>query len=426
MKIAFYTLGCKLNQSETFSIANQLHSSGYEVVSIDKNPDVCIINTCTVTNHSDQRSRQMIRKFIKDHPSSLIIVTGCYAERAPDELKKISGVTMVIGNSDKKEIVNILNKMQNRVSEKIETDIYKTVCGEIGKTRTFIKIQDGCDASCSYCIVPKVRGKSRSIANNDILAEISKAVKLGYPEIVLTGVHIGAYGKDISENLNLAALLKEALKICQPARIRLSSIEPEEITDELIEIIISSKYICRHLHIPLQSGTDEILKKMNRNYTIKKYINLLNKINSISKEISLGTDIITGFPGESEILFNNTLEIIHSLPFSYIHVFPYSRREGTEAYNLNETVSSKENERRVRLIREISNKKLINFKKMFIEKTLSAVIETTRNKQTGKLVGLTDNYIKVLLNGSNDLVKKTVQVKIKEITEDSYVYGEIL
>ncbi|MBI5417483.1 tRNA (N(6)-L-threonylcarbamoyladenosine(37)-C(2))-methylthiotransferase MtaB, partial [Candidatus Poribacteria bacterium] len=426
MKVTFYTLGCKLNQSESISMANELNSSGYEIISESEKPEICIINTCTVTSHSDQRCRQMIRKYIKENPNAIIIVTGCYAERNKNEILQISGVNLVIGNLEKANIVEHIEKIRNTDCEiKEKNEIYASVCGDIGKTRAFIKIQDGCNFGCSYCIVPKVRGKSRSVPIDLILKEIEKVVNFGYPEIVLTGINIGAYGKDIPDYPNLYELLKEILRISSHSRIRLSSIEPDEVTDEIINLIVENQNICRHLHIPLQSGTDEILKLMNRRYSIKNYINVLDRVIKNCSNIALGTDLIVGFPGETDALFQKTKELVESLALNYIHVFPYSRREGTASYLINETVTEKEKKERVKIVRDIFNKKMLNYKKQFINKTLKAVIETTRHHGTGKLVCLTDNYLRVLIDGNDSLMKKSISIRIKECSDD-ILYWEII
>ncbi|MBI4650969.1 tRNA (N(6)-L-threonylcarbamoyladenosine(37)-C(2))-methylthiotransferase MtaB [Candidatus Desantisbacteria bacterium] len=446
MKIAFYTLGCKLNQSETFSMANILKREGYAIVNTDKSPHICIINTCTVTHHSDQRCRQMIRKFIKSNPDAAIIVTGCYAESEPDKIKSIPGVTKVIGNIEKSHIVELVKEIekdfikQKRKNHDTEYILEKTessyeaketekedvlFCGssgDIGRTRAFVKIQDGCNSGCSYCIVPKVRGISRSVPVSYIVDEIKKAVLLGYPEIVLTGVHIGVYGKDNSNFPDLQGLLKEINKICPPGRLRLSSIEPDEFSDGLIEIIALSDSICKHVHIPLQSGSDEILKKMNRQYNIDKFINLVGRIINRCPFIAIGTDIIAGFPGETELMFKSTLDAVKSIPFTYIHVFPYSNRKGTVSSLWKDDVSSFDKKNRVKMIKDISNEKALNYRKKFIGHTLKVVVETTRHKNSNNLIALSDNYLKVLLDGPDDLMRKLLYVKILGERE-GFLYG---
>ncbi len=397
MRIAIQTLGCKVNQSESASIEGVLRSRGYEVVDYKDNPDLCIVNTCTVTAKSDYQSRQLIRRVVKN--GARVIATGCYAQLRPHELSGIKGVIYVTGNSGKNHIVDRLEDIYK--SKRLELDItrpnspVKTDLYYSNRARAFLKIQDGCNHSCSYCAVPMARGKSRSLNPQDVLKAVESFCLEGYKEVVLTGVHIGNYGLDLAPRISLTEIIKEIRNTYPQIRLRLSSIEPNELDDDLLSII-ADKLICPHLHIPLQSGSDRILSAMNRRYNKTFFRDMINKIISINPDISIGTDVIVGFPGEREKEFHETVELVEELPFSYIHVFPYSKRPGTNAESLQGHLAPKIKKKRVDVIREIAYRKKNDYISRYLDKVLEVIVEAS-DKTNGFLRAISDNYIKVLL-----------------------------
>ena len=424
-KVTFYTLGCKLNQAETASISESFINNEYEIVSFGEKCDICVINTCTVTAKTDYRCRQIIRKAIKISPDAVIVVVGCYAQIAIDELKEMPGVDIVLGSDKKFEIHKYLNaneKIQLQADNKnyVNTNvgIYKE------RTRAFLKIQDGCNNFCSYCIVPYARGKSRSSSLEEIESNISELIQRDFKEIVITGVHIGTYGQDLTQQSSLLDALKTICKIPNIGRIRLSSLEPLEISDELIEFIACSSKICKHLHIPLQNGDDFILNKMNRNYSIKQYANLLTKLVQYMPDIGLGTDIIVGFPGEQEQHFENTFNLIKELPFTYLHVFSFSARQGTEAYLFPDRVLPEHKKIRSKKLIALGKEKKHNFYNEAINRQYKVLFEENKNNDDW-MYGFTDNYIRVKVKKDINFLNQITRVAIKSI-EDQVAIGEII
>lgn len=390
MKIAIITLGCKTNQAESMCMEHAFSNAGHMIVDIPERPDVCIINTCTVTSKADSQSRQLIQRAMRNN--SRTIVTGCYAELNHGYLKKIDGDIEVIKNSNKSNIINIIT--QDISSNTI--NIYNP-----SRQRPIVKVQDGCNYSCSYCAIPMARGKSRSVPINEIMSNLKFYESQGYKEIVLTGIHLGTYGLDVIPKTSLKELIREILVNTEIPRIRLSSLEVKEIDEELLDLITHER-ICNHLHVPLQSGDDNVLKLMNRTYEIKEYLLGMDKIFNKLPDLSVGTDVIVGFPGEGRSEFNNTMNFIESIPFSYLHVFPYSRRLGTTASTLPEQVSEKTKKERAGLLRNLGIAKKIAYIEKHAGKTLNVIIEG--NSAEGH-IGTTSNYIKVSLMGENDIKK---------------------
>lgn len=427
MRIAFATLGCKTNQYETSLMCEDLRE-GNEIIPFDQEADIYIINTCTVTHKADYQSRQLIRRAMRRGQDARVIVTGCYAERGSDELKAL-GVHTVLGNKAKDHISEALREyidgkfysknsnFEFRNSKSGSSQIKSIRCKatfNTGRTRAFLKVQDGCNYKCSYCIVPLVRGRSRSASIKNVCEEFKALVDSGYKEIVLTGIQLGSYGEDLNPKTDLSELLKELLKIKGDFRIRLSSIEPNDITLEIIELIKSNPKICRHLHIPLQSGDDYILREMGRNYTSSYYKELLMWLVSEIPDIGLGTDVIVGFPFEQEKHFLNTYNLLNDLPLSYFHVFSYSERPGTPIYGIkNNKVLPWERKERNRLLRILSEEKNISFKNRMIGKKLNVIVEDKIDSK-GYLSGLTDNYIRFNLKYLSDLVGKIISLEIKD------------
>ena len=418
-KIAIATLGCKVNKYDSAVIHKLLEGAEYSFVPFDQQADIYIVNTCTVTKRADYQSRQLIRRSHRLNQDALIIVTGCYAQRAPQEIKEIQGVDYTVGVGEKGRIVDLINGSPGKeVSSKITNDIPAFP----EHTRAFLKVQDGCDSYCSYCVVPYARGRSKSLQKEETIRNISKLTELGYREIVLTGIHLGSYGWDLMPPTRLSNLLRSIEHEGISCRIRLSSIEPTEFDDDLIDLISSSPIICNHLHIPLQSGADEVLKRMNRPYSSELFKELVKKLVSAIPDLNIGVDVIVGFPGESHENFTNTVSVIEELPIGYLHVFPYSRRPGTPAADFPDQVDSKTIKNRGKILRGIGNRKREEFYRRFLGKRLSVLIESKRDVDTKYLKGFSRNYIPVLIDVGEDMVNEEIPVTITKV-RDGKVFG---
>ncbi len=419
MRIAFTTLGCKINQYETDVMRQDLLSKGNTIVPFDAEADVYIINTCSVTAKSDYQCRQVIRAAARRGHAAKIVVTGCYAETRPDELKNIPGVDLVIGNRDKATIpYRIMKEASASTPEIPPTGSSVSTKTLQGKTRAFLKIQDGCDNRCSYCIVPLARGGSRSVEFGNVVSEFERLVQRGCPEVVLTGIHIGAYGSDLRPVTDLTELIATLISKRGHTRIRLSSIEPTEITAELISFL--GPALCRHLHIPLQSGDDTILTAMKRNYTSGFYRGVLENISQRVPGIALGADVMVGFPGEGEKEFQNTLELVERSPLTHLHVFSYSPRPGTLAAELKRQVPDEVKKERSETLRELGNKKNLDFRKKCQGSELKVVVEDKKDVQSGLLTALTDNYMRVLVFGAkNSHIGKEMSVRIEKVEKEA-------
>ena len=427
--MAVATLGCKVNQYESAGILEALLKEEFSLVPFTTKADYYIINTCTVTGRADYQSRQLIRRASRRNPGASIIVTGCYAQIAPDELASIPGVSVVTGNAEKEKIPVILQEMVNGKKQTLVGNIRQAreisrlpVTRFSGHTRAFLKIQDGCNSFCSFCIVPFVRGRSRSLPEDEVMDQIAMLSQAGHREVVLTGIHLGAYGQDLSPPTNLLHLLRSIQKHRTVERLRLSSIEPSEITDEMISFMREVKTICRHLHIPLQSGDDGILSIMGRDYDTGFFRRLLKKFWHAIPDIAIGTDVMVGFPGEGDDEFGNTLRLIEELPLAYLHVFPYSERPGTHAAKLPGRVRETEKKRRVAILRDLGKQKRDTFAERFKGKKLSVLIETEKDS-AGFMRGLSDNYIPVVITvGDSSLANQIVDL-IPDHARDGRLYG---
>jgi len=417
MRIAFATLGCKINQFETDVIQQDLRSRGSTIVPFHEEADVYIINTCSVTAKSDYQCKQAIRSAIRRNDSAKIVVTGCYAETRPNEIRDIPGVDLVIGNRDKAAIADhIMSEVLTVQDQNKPLPDTMSLTSVRSRTRGFLKIQDGCDNCCSYCIVPLARGRSRSVRPRDVLNEFERLVTSGYAEVVLTGIHIGTYGSDLGTGTMLTEMLRMLLSARGKTRIRLSSIEPKEITEEVIGFLGNG--LCRHLHIPLQSGDDNILASMKRHYTSGFYSSLLEKISTQVPGIALGADVMVGFPGEGEREFQNTLQLVECSPLTHIHVFSYSPRPGTPAADMKEQVPEMIKKERSEEMRNLGKKKNLIFRQQNVGAELFVVVEDKRDATTGLYTGLTDNYIRVQVAGSKkEDIGKAVKVSITEATD---------
>jgi threonylcarbamoyladenosine tRNA methylthiotransferase MtaB len=436
--VAIATLGCKVNQFESEALTDSLEQRGYFLVPFGERADITIINTCTVTHRADFQSRQMVRRAVRSNPGSLVIVTGCYSQVDPDVSGKMDGVAYVLGNREKARIPDLLPVLQQGGLPQVQVgNIQKeTLFDEVvpyafrRHTRAFLKIQDGCNAYCSFCIVPHARGPSRSLSPERILENLRRLKEKGFKEVVLTGIHIGAYGLDLVPAYSLERLLRRVEEEKTPQRIRLSSLEPLDFSKDLIHFLSKSSKICPHLHIPIQSGDDEILKKMNRNYSHSFLFDLIRKIHDTISGVSIGADVIAGFPGETEERFESTRELIESLPFSYLHVFPFSKRKGTPAATFPDHVDEAKIKTRAESLRELSRKKRLAFYRQFLNQEVSVLIEGRRGKNSNPLKGLSRNYIPVLLPSVNGIdpkewINQERTVRVTEVSERE-VIGRIV
>ena len=402
--VSLITLGCKVNSFDTALLWEELEGKGYRVSDSLDVADIYIVNTCTVTNNANSQSRQLARKVKRLNPEALVIVTGCYAQVNPEEVSNLDCVDYVVGNEEKDQILDIIEKR-----EKDKRIIVGNIAKAKGlnnalltnfqkKSRAFLRVQDGCDAFCTYCVIPYARGRSRSLTMDEVVSQALKLSDGGYGEIVLTGIHLGGYGLDLPEKKNLLSLLKRLDDLNVKSRFRISSIEPTEIDDEMLEFFSTSNKICPHLHIPIQSGDEEILNKMGRKYTPTFFRNKIDQIASKWTDVAIGMDVIVGFPGESNENYTNSYNLINDCPSAYLHVFPYSVREGTPAATMKEQVQSRVIKERSAALRELGNNKKLKYYSRFVGKKLSAVKVEEKNDMI-KL--LTDNYIEVLIDKSN-------------------------
>jgi threonylcarbamoyladenosine tRNA methylthiotransferase MtaB len=418
-KVALFTIGCKLNQYETEWMGESLEKVGFKRVGFSEQADLYIINTCTVTAQSDYSSRQAVYRAFRRSPDSKIAVVGCYSEVEPGLLNKLPGVALVLGNEEKKSIGEVI--LERLFSETSKINEQKNrIFGRFKHTRALVKIQDGCNESCSYCIVPKARGRERSRDANEIVEEIKGLRDKGFKEVVLTGVHIGKYSKN---GMNLLVLLKKILAETQVERVRLSSIEPKELDEGLIRLMVEEKRICRHLHLPLQAGSNEILTRMRRNYTVDEYRDLIYDVSNMIENVTIGADVMVGFPGESEEDFEKTCGFILSSPLSYLHVFSYSERKGTLASEMKDKLTPQVIHKRSEILHQIGKEKWEKHLERFTGKKMEILVEGTKDKKTGRLIGLTDNYIRVLMEGDDGLKNKTLQVKVVK-REGKFLIGE--
>ena len=437
--ISIATLGCKVNQFESEALIDALERKGYALILFEEGADITIINTCTVTHRADFQSRQIVRRAFRSNPNSLIIVTGCYPQVEPDAFIKMKEVRYLLGNGEKNQIPDLLPLMQKGEFPRVQVgDIQKeTLFSETPfhsfhrHTRAFLKIQDGCNAYCSYCIVPHARGRSRSLHPERVVENLKIFKKKGFKEVVLTGIHLGAYGLDLNPPFPLEKLIKQLEEEETPHRIRLSSIEPGDFSPELIFTLSQSNKICPHLHIPIQSGDDEILKKMNRGYNHSFLSDLIQELHLRIQKLSIGADVIVGFPGETEEKFQHTYGLVESLPFSYLHVFPFSRRKGTPAFQFPQGVDEKEIKKRAETMRELGKQKRQAFYRQFLNQELSVLVEDRKEKETGRWKGFSRNYIPVLITDKNgikehrDWVNHEWTVRVTDLTEKG-VIGKVL
>ena len=400
-KVSFYTLGCKVNQYETNGMIQKFKEAGYEIVDMNNDiSDICVVNTCTVTNISDRKSRHELRKVKEKNKNAIIIATGCYAQVSKEELEEMPEIDIVLGNTEKKDIVKYVEEFINNKEKIVEIDDIglQKEFSEMGqityteKTRAVIKIQDGCNQFCSYCIIPYARGRVRSRRPEEIIKEIKKIAQKGIKEVVITGIHISSYGRDFNNENGLIELLENLNDIDGIQRIRLGSLEPKIITEEFVQRLTKLDKMCHHFHLSLQSGCDETLKRMNRKYTTQEFREIVQRLRKYYDDVILTTDVIVGFPGETEEEFNKTFEFLKEIKFYKMHVFPYSKRKGTRAAEMKEQVDGNIKEQRSRILITLSNENQKEYNVSLIGKKVEVLFE---DKDGEYYKGHTQNYILV-------------------------------
>jgi threonylcarbamoyladenosine tRNA methylthiotransferase MtaB len=425
-KFSLLTFGCRCNQADSAAIRGSLCRCSMQESEILRDADLIIVNTCTVTQRTDKQVRQAVRRLHRENPDARLVLTGCYAERDPDTLAAMPGVALVVGNADKERLLELIEQDSMFSQAKIirspleeERDFVlppMTLTG--GKTRPLVKLQDGCDARCSYCIVPKVRGPGRSARPENVLSEIQSLIDHGFQEIVLAGINLGAFGRKVKRHPQLVDLLRRIVEIPGLGRIRLSSIEPMYFDRDIIHLAAAHPAIAQHFHIPLQSGSDRILRRMRRPYNAARFRELLEYVKSGLPDVGLGTDVLVGFPGETEQDFEETCALIESLPLTYLHIFPFSPREGTEAWSLPDRIPSHVMKRRLDTALELSRSKNLSFRRSCIGKVFPA-LTLAKGEDLGTSLVLTSNFIHARVSGISMPANRLVEVRIKDVHPDA-------
>ena len=435
MKVACITLGCRTNQHDTAEMQTLLEKEGFVMVNQREKADAYVINTCTVTQKSDASSRQAVKKSLELNPDALVVFTGCYAQLNPEEAAALPGLDVVLGNADKLEIAKLLKAKlrlwkKSEITEIVMSDIHKKrifrtipVKSFQGITKAFIKVQTGCNEKCSFCTVVRARGKSVSDNRGNILNNIQEAINADFKEITLTGINLGTWGMDTGETFS--SLVQDIIQLPGDFRVRLSSINPMEIDNDLIRLIAETEKICSHLHIPLQSGDNKILKQMRRNYTREQYIEVIHRAVNAIPNLGLGADVIVGFPGETDAAFENTRKLIEELPFSYLHVFSYSPRRGTEANDYKDDIPGNIKKERNKILTQLIKEKGLEFRNKSLNTIATVLIENQRDKNNGKLKGHTDNYIPISLDGPDPLKNCLIPITLQNIS-GNFVEGCVL
>ena len=435
-RVSFYTLGCKLNQFESAVMAARLSRAGFEIVDWGSSADVFVINTCTVTGKTDYRSRQAIRKAQRLNPEAMIVATGCYAEVSSGVLQSMPGVHLVVGNAEKERIAELILSCDRPSSARIfvggRGSRAKSTDGVMidrffGYSRAFVKIQEGCDAQCAYCIIPQARGPNKSAEPGWVVSQVRRLVESGYEEVVLCGTHLGTYGQDLSPRMTLGDLLCRILDETGVGRIRLSSIEPGEFDEGLMELLVSSKRICRHLHIPLQSGSDDVLRAMGRSYSAGDYARVVRWFKERSWQFCIGADVIVGFPTETEAQFEETVRFVEEIGLSYLHVFSYSPRPGTPAardYPDGGIVGPGQRRRRSKRLRLVGMRLRRRFYESLVGQRVEVLVLNKMDESTGKRLALSDNYVNVLVDADAAPIGRVVQARVVSVVDDG-VIGEI-
>ena len=440
MKVAFTTLGCRTNQNDTAEMQTLLEQEGFSIVSHQEMADIYVVNTCTVTAKSDYNSRLAVKKSLAINEEAMVVFTGCYAQNNPEEVSKINGLDVVLGNANKLEIGRVIKRRLSTLQEEDAfglplvhmSDITKRwdfkpipVSDFHGKTKAFIKVQTGCDEKCTFCTVASARGRSISDTRINVLGNVRQAVEAGYREITLTGINLGTFGGDLRPAESFSSLVADILELPGNFRVRLSSINPMEIEDDLIRLMAESEKLCPHFHIPLQSGDDVVLKNMRRNYNSMQYRMTLERVLKVIPNPGLGADVIVGFPGETEAQFENTRRMIEDFPFTYLHVFSYSPRKGTTAFDLNNDIPNAVKKERNQILTSLARDKARTFRENLVGQKASLLIENSRDPETGELRGHTERYIPMAVEGSDEWVNRLAPVRIMKVN-DQKVQGCLL
>lgn len=430
-KVAFCTFGCRLNQYDTESLRTLLEEDGgWRTVSFRDAADVYVVNTCSVTSRADATARKAIRRLHGEHPESKIVVTGCYAQRAPEDIAALPGVNLIVGAADRGAIAQHLSELEEGAPPKLAvapiTEATKFLDVPITEmmehSRAFVKIQEGCNEACTFCIVPQTRGRSRSRTLQSVFQQVQQLVDGGYTEVVLTGVHAGEFGLDLEGGRHqLGELMRELLTIPGLARLRLSSIEPSTISDEIIELVATEPRVARHFHIPFQSGSDNILERMQRRYRAADFVRLVEQITDAVPDCGIGTDVICGFPGETDEEFQKTFDCLAALPITYLHPFTYSVRPGSQAEAMGDPVHADQKKRRVRALKKLSADKSREFRERHVGRDVEVLLETSRRGNTNHVSGWTDNYLRVDLGPRNYVPSGLETVRIVSATDTGLV-----
>ena len=423
-RVAIATLGCKVNQFETAAMAEQLRAAGWELVPFNAQADLYLINSCTVTSRSDAESRRLIRRARRLNPAARVVATGCYAQVQPEALAAMAELNQVLGNEEKQWIVEALAQGDNQVTDlsTLTTAGPLRLTSHLEHTRAFLQVQNGCENGCSYCIVPAARGPNRSASLDDVTATVQQLADNGYQEVVLTGIHLGAYGLDQQPTSSLTELVRQLEQQTAIPRLRLGSIEPNELTDELLDCFVASSRLCPHLHIPLQSGCDSVLERMRRRYTADFYRRVVERAAAALPDAFIAADLIVGFPGETEAEFETTYRLVEQLPLADLHVFPYSRRPGTPAAELPDQVPPQGITRRAERLRQLATEKRTAFQQRFVGQTLQ-VLGLRHDLQQGMLTGLSRNYLELRYPGGPELLNREVTVRVIGIEQGMLVGG---
>jgi threonylcarbamoyladenosine tRNA methylthiotransferase MtaB len=428
------TLGCKVNQCESAALASIFESDGASPAQHIEQSDIVVVNTCTVTGKAAMQSRQAIRRAVRHNPEAILIVTGCYAQTAPWEIETVKGIDLIVGHGDKLRIAEFARHrllksdtprlIRKSIRRAANFDAMPAVSPR-NRTRAFLKIQDGCNAFCTYCIVPHARGPSRSMPASDVAQHLATLAADGFQEVVLTGIHLGIYGQDLTPPTSLAALLSRTAHDPLIPRIRISSVEPTEIEPALINIASDAQSsLCPHFHVPLQSGDNDVLKRMGRPYTGELFAEAITALHRALPDAAIGVDIMTGFPGESDEAFERSCQLIQSLPVTYLHVFPFSARKGTPAAGFSGKVADAQIKARSRRLRELGERKKKDFFLSQVDRTLTVLVETTQDGATGYARGLSENYIPVFIPDSRLVQNRCVDVRIVEVNPSGLVIGK--
>jgi len=431
LRVAFYTLGCKVNQFESTAMEEQFEAQGCQIVSWKEEADIYVVNTCAVTSKAAYQSRQILSRLKREHPQSKIIATGCHVQTDPSMIIESVGTGVCLAGNEQKSLIASMSMKHTGCTGIFITDISRVreiapLCisrPPRGRTRAFLKIQDGCDAFCSYCIVPYARGRSRSLPQALVLRQVEDLTEKGVREIVLTGIHVGMYGKDLPQSGGLLDLLKGLCSSFKKVRFRLSSIEANEMSQELIEWAASTENFCRHFHIPLQSGSDQVLRDMNRKYSPEQFVDLLHRVRELIPLCAIGTDVMTGFPTEGQQEFEKTVWLLKSVPISYLHAFPYSPRPGTIAASLPCKATRQDAKKRAKMLIGLGQEKRAEFCRSLVGKRLEVLIEGPA-KMEGYLRGKSDNYVEVLVPFHQAASGSMLKVNVIEAQGDR-VIGEV-